>query len=534
MTAKQFAAWRARLALLMPALTVVAFWYAAYFVWRYGGLWTENDTAVFAAVTQRTIQAGSVLFPGQYVHGFGYPDWLAVIALSTGIPVPVLTAYVAPFLGAVLLVVAGYTTFSAMTGSRLTGALGLLLVLAVPELMFTALRGNHEKLNIFLMTGALYAVLRLVRAIRRGDRVFWTAVFWLCAALNVSVNDYFGTSFAAACTLLTILAIGFNWRAGGSAENRRRRLGALRRLMVPVLGAWVIAWGFIRYAYPPALGDLLLLKTALARLETLALTLHGISNPYAGLAQQWASPLVAHLMAVFRWVVFLGSAAFWVTQLWRIVVQRQPATVRALLRLALYAAFSILVVAAVPVDFVGLSAGANLEVRDYTYFALFAAPILAMALRETWRRWRSNRTAWVRRLSAAEGALLLLLIAFGLLKTTLDPSLSNNWMFYRPGELQATEAFWSLSRNQIMWVGPDDRLVYVSETWEPFSPHGNAVEGYTAAMATTDFLLSPAVEAATRIARVFPPWPPLDTANRIYDDGYAQIYQRVPSSALDP
>jgi hypothetical protein len=534
MSAKPLAGWRARLGLLMPAMTVVTLLYAAYFVWRYGGLWTENDTAVFAAVTQRTIQAGSVLFPGQYVHGFGYPDWLAVLALSSGISVPVLAAYVTPFLGAVFLAVATYVAFSALTGSRITGALALLLVLAVPELMFTVLRGNHEKLNIFLMTGALYALLRLMRPSRPSDRRFWLTIFWVCAALNVSVNDYFGTTFAVACTLLLGLAWGLTWRAGGRRAERYRRLKAVRRLILPIAGTWVIAWVFIFYIYPPALNDLLLLKTALARLESLALTLHGSSNPYAGLSTQWASPVVARLMAVFRWVVFLGSAAFWVTQMWRIGIRRRPATERQVLLLALYGAFSFLVAVAIPVDFVGLSAGANLEVRDYTYFALFAAPVLAMAVRRSQAAGVRGARRTPGRYKPVLGLALLGLIAFGTLKSTLDPSLSNNWMFYRPGERQATMAFWRLSRNQIMWVGPDDRLVYVSETWEPFSPHGDIVEGYTAGVATTDYLVSPAVEAATEIAHIMPPWPPLSSANRIYDDGFAQIYQEAPGSPFQP
>jgi hypothetical protein len=522
-------------ALLAPAVTMVTLLYAAYFVWRYGGLWTENDTAVFTAVTQRTIQAGSVLFPGQYVHGFGYPDWLAVLSLSTGLSVPVLVAYVTPFLGAMLLAAAAYVTFSALTGSRVTGALGVLLVLAVPELMFTVLRGNHEKLNMFLMTGALFALLRLMRATTAGDRRFWLVVFWLCAALNVSVNDYFGTTFAVACTLLLGLALGLTWRAGGRPGDRRSRLQAFVRLILPVAGVWVIAWLFIFYVYPPALSDLLLLKTALARLENLALTLHASSNPYTGLAAQWASPLVARFMALFRWVVFLGSALFWSLQIWAVAVRRRPVSDRRILLLALYGAFSALVVVAIPVDFVGLSAGANLEVRDYTYFALFAAPVLAMAAQRAVALGGRGRLRGVRARRATDfGVILLGLIAVGTLKSTLDPSLSNNWMFYRPGELQATQAFWHFSRNQIMWVGPDDRLVYVSEMWDPSAPHGNMVQGYTASVATTDFLVSPAVQAAIAIAHVMPPWPPLASANRIYDEGFAQIFQRVPVSAVQP
>lgn len=547
----QLAKLRRQMDALLPALVTVGLLYAAYFVWRYGGLWTENDSAVFAKVIQETIHARSVLFPGQYSHGFGYPDWVSVLALSTGIPVPILSAYVMPFLGVILMVIGTYPAFSALTGRRGVGALGVLLVLAVPEVMFTVLRGNHEKMNVFLMSGALYALLNVVRSSATRQLALWIGVFCLCAFLNVAANDYFGVSFAAACTLMTAIAYTLHRRSRASTDLKTARRTVFARLVILTLCAWIIAGWVMVVLFPSSLYDLSLLAQALAQLRRLVLFLHTSSNPYAGLLEQWANPVVAHLMAMFRWVILGGSAAFWSSQVWAVIVRRRTLSVRNMVLLGLYTAFSLLVAVAIPIDFTGLSAGSNLEVRDYTYFALFAAPLLARGMARLVRRRRPragprvdraqaagswDKTGQVR--SRAVGTALLLLIGWGLLKTTLDPVVSNNWIFYTESDLQAIQTFYQRSRHQLLWTGPDNRLVFVGETWEPLGAHGNHVEGYAAAAGTDDYLVSPAIQAAVRIAGVLAPGPVSGGAggggDRIYDDGAAQIYRSEPGSAFAP
>ena len=495
--------------------------YAGYFVLRYGGLWTENDTARFTRDAVRLLSARSVFFPGEYVHGFGYPAWLGVLALVTGLHPVFLNAVVLPFVGMGLLLACAYLGFAALLGRPSWAALSAVLLLAVPEVTFTALRGNHEKLNLAVMLLTVHLVIASYR--RPGGRARLAAGFGLILALsllNAVVNDYFAAVFAMVLsgTALAVLVVP----AGPRAARGRAALS----WAVAAAAAWMALLAVMLWVYPPARHDLALLSQVLARLRDLAAGRGVRSNPYQTAADTWASPLVFHLLAVFRILMALGSFAALLVRARALLVARRAPTLEEVASGALYGGWALLVVAAIPVDFTGLAAGTNLEVRNFTYFAVFAAPLAGRGLAALLADVGSSRRArWRRR---GIGALLAAMILGSAGKTTLDPLLSNQWLYYTPAERQALAGFWERSVRQGLWAGPDARLSNVAAEWLVSNPHENHIQGFSLTPALRDWLWSPGVGANIAAYGGLPP--PYAAQNRVYDDGGAVIYRTAPKT----
>lgn len=502
--------------------------YAAYFVLRFGGLWTENDTAVFTQVTARMLAAHSVLFPGQYSHGFGYPTWLGSLSLLTGLSVPVMNTIVMPFIAMLLFTIAAYIAYRTFLNSDKLAALSVLLIFAIPDVMFTLLRGNHEKLNIVLMLWALVVLFRAFRAVQQGsmrESAVWIGLFYVFVFTNATVNDYFASTFAVAASLTLIggwILLRLNTPATIQYRPQIVRLGSY------VIGSWLLVWWVMLYVFPPAGHDFALAHTALNKIVDLFLTLHTSSNPYSAPASQWAGKLDQILVASFRWVLSVVSIVIWGYALWKMIWRKHTWPFEHLFLLALYGAFGFLVALAIPLDFTGMNAGTNLEVRNFPYYALMASPVLVWGLiprldtlKTTWRPWVTTSSAIV----------LATFVLIGLFKSTLDPVISNQWMFYTPAERQALSAFNHHSRSETIWTGPDNRLVYADMMWHFRNRGDNTVTGFQFSQADRDLLISPEVIASSLVEQK--PVPPYLNQNRIYDNGSAQIYRLRPQTPFE-
>lgn len=514
------------LSTLWLALTV-SLLYAAYFVLRYGGLWTENDTSVFSLVGSQTVQTGNALFSQQYAHGFGYPAWMASLSLLTGLPVPVLNTVVLPYAGATLLVLTAFLAYRSLLGSVRASLVAVALLFAVPDLMFSVLRGNHEKLTIVLMLAALYALFKGFAAMERGSGAhfaFWVLLFYALVFTNATVNDYFASTFALASTLTLASAAMLSRHAGGVSRR------AMLRFALSVAVSWLLVWFVILFVFPPAAQDVRLLATVGDRIRSLFLTLQASSNPYSAPAQQWATPLISAVLAVFRWILFAGSFAVWIVALWPIAIRRKPASLGRLFLLSLYGAFGLIVAVSIPVDFTNLYAGTNLELRNFTPFALLVAPLLATFLDKRLPVARpirvlparpKHRIAWALVGVAFSGVVLL-----GLLKGTLDPIVSNQWLFYSAAEHQSLTAFARMSAGGFIWTGPDNRLPDVVTASSLANRGDSQVAAFAVQIQERDWLRSPQIVASARSQRF--PIPPYNKQNRIYDNGGAQIYRKQP------
>jgi len=511
------------------AIVCVGLAFGAYFVLRYLGLWSENDTAVFSRVITGLQRAGGFDYPGRYVHGYAYPVWGAGLSDLTGLPAAKLLQLYTPLLGNLLLGVFGFAAFRKLLGSTRLGLLAATLMFLVPELVFTVSRGNHEKLTVSLTLFALLSLLNSFLEASREDRrwgVFaaWVAVYYLAAFTLVTINALFGSSFIVAATLTMAFAFAALRRAPQSAGQ----LGYVVQRLTLISGvSWLLVALVMFFVYPSAGRDLGLLRTTIDRLSALFLSFSPESNPFSAAPDAWASLGVYRLVSSFRWFLFGASFVTWLWLLRRAWRDLGAVPLARLFMLALYVGFGVQLALSGVVDLLGLAAGTNLQVRLYTYFALLAAPVLAHGLWAFTQRFRTSRGRTL--LSGALGALLIGFTLLSLLKATLDPSVSNRWWFYRPAEVEAIH-FWD-ARQQYgsLWVGVAGRLRNAYAVSYPAgSANHNAFDILGVDPQTADALRSPVIEAAAVAWRVPPPG--LWLGDRTYDDGDTQIFHRIPQT----
>lgn len=510
-------------------LLMMALLYAAFFVLRYGGLWIENDTGVFSRQAAQLIHRGSIFFPGVYNHGFAYTAWLSGLALATGVNPATFNTEIMPFFGIVLLVIPGYLAFNELLASKRMAALGAILLVTIPDITFSALRGTHEKLSMAFVCTGLYCLFKLMDTVTNRNRprmLLWASLFLLVEFLNAGTNDYFASTFTFALTLT--LGVGYilsNLRRVPTEENWGQ---TLRILGLCVLAAWLINLWVIFVVFPPEAQDLLLIRGALAKMSHLFTTLQPGSNPYTLASSLWASNAAFEIMNIFRWFILLVSGLMWGINVYQVLVRRQRLEKSRLLLISTYTAFALLVGASIPLDFSGLAAGTNLEVRNFTYVILLGIPLVAEAIYRVTHTQRLLRLGvlnlQVRKIARPTViATMCILLLVGFLKVTLDPLVSNYWLFYTPQEAQALHFFWDHNRNQTLWTGPDDRLAFYAHSRLIANPKNNNVIGFEAVPFTYEYLYSPLVRSSDLVLR-FPIFD-YQANNRVYDNGGAQIYR---------
>jgi len=182
--------------------------------------------------------------------------------------------------------------------------------------------------------------------------------------------------------------------------------------------------------------------------------------------------------------------------------------------------------AAVGVDLLGLAAGSNLQVRLYSYVVLWAAPQFVLFVVRVSRRVTVPGGPAVR--GAALLAVFAVLLSSSVLKSTLDPVLSNRWLGYHPSEVQAVRTWTQHSQSSSIWVGIDARVVfaYVAESGVTV-PRFNSLSAIPAERVGSGFALqSPLTLSNNRVWNL--PLPELLLGDRIYDNGTSQILWRHP------
>lgn len=454
-------------------LTVVislALCFGSYFVLRYLGYWMEQDTAQFVNYIYSLREHGRIDYAGAYSHGFAYSTWAAILEAMTGLSVSDLTQLFLPLVGNVLIAVIGFATFRYFLASSALGALTVAIYFLIPELVFTISRGNHEKLTIALVLLASMALAKSLPPASSSQRnwvVFatWNAVLYLSVFMAASLNAFFGSSFVVAVTLtLVFLTLG---------ARLIPRVGTLnRQLLVKVTVAWLLIGLVILYVYPSTRGVIAVIGAGLERVATLselgqtdrdASLQTATPTPYAIVNTFWRSIAVYRVLTFFRWLLLLISLVIWAAEVVSAIRRRSTLRHGRVLLLGFYGAFAAQLMVAVPIDFLGTQGGSNLQVRLYTYFALFSAPFLALGL----FRLSRSRIAGVATTSAFVAAFLVLSVLSSL-KATLDPGVSNTWLFYDPQEVIAID-FWEhrhLGTSRI-WVSPGGRLRFGYVAFNP-------------------------------------------------------------------
>jgi hypothetical protein len=495
--------------LALLGLAVLA---GTYFVVRYGGQWAEADTGLMAHAT-RVVAQTQQLAPvndGVYSNGYGYQVVSTAIMAFTGLDIQTLQQMVYPLVAA-FLVLPAWVLYRELTGSARAASLATLLLLLVPEHLFAIFRGSHERLDRAFVFTALWLLIRSIRL--RGDRgmlVTHVGLVLLASWGLIATNALFGMSFVAALATACLLSwIGLRGPAGVRPFARE----TTPLLVWAAVGAAALLLVFIAFVYPPfasALGQLLSIPERLIVLIT-----SGGSgfDPYAALAAGWVSPTAFLVLSVMNFVLLVSSVAIWVAHGWAWLRGGKPASTGMWLLWLLYAAFAVQGAAGIVSDRTGALQG-NVQYRLFALFAPFAVPLVADAI----VRWRPG--AWPRRVLAGAFALTTVL---ALTKATLDPTLSNKWLFYSNGEIDALRWADAHQQKAKTWLGPDDRLESAYELEVGYPVTGNDwVSGEPTPDITTVVISDAVVGLAARIDATIPS---LAGRNLVYDDGDTQLYR---------
>lgn len=511
---------------------VFAFAVTLYVGLRYGYRTGETDTTAFTGFVQTVLAQHTIVPSGNvYPHGYAYQTLAATLVLVTGLNVMQVLLVLLPFLALATALIA-FVTFRRLTGSELLGSIAALLLFIQPEFLFVIERGNHEKVTDALVLTLVFLLVASFQAEHRlASLVVLIVAFYLCAWCLITTNAFFGSSFMAGLALslvggLVMLCLSRS-RASETAGS-----ASLRRLIYTLLAGLVLVFVFITDLYAPARYNLNLFHTLIQKLELLFLTIEPAGTPYATLSSGYVAPWVYPLLSTFNWIVLAGAGATWIWLALRFKRQGVGTKGRPLFLLWLMAAaFAVEVGVSAVIDLAGFL-GDNLEVRLFPIFMLFGIPLAVIGA----ARLCPRIPAGLPRRVALVGGLLLLgsVTITSVLKATNDPLVSNKWIFATRDEMRALTWSGHYLGGQTVWAGFDERLTTVAVVQDlPTSSPPNV--HYQTGVPTMDARYTIASEViARRSLRLDIPASDVLEDDRIFDDGSAQLYHRVPVTPYQP
>ncbi len=516
-----------------PLLVVsVGILFGSYFVLRYGGYWAENDSAFFVSAIEQLKEHKTIIYPGGYTHGFTYSVWASMLSLITGVSTGELLRVYTPILGNVLVALLAFASFRRFLGTNRLGLLAAAFLFLVPELVFTASRGNHEKLSIALILLASLSILQSTRALYGHQQtmgkgyVSWTLVFYIASFALVSTNIIFGLALLSAWTFAASFLLLLALRP--SSRQSAFRVAA-QKLSMMTGTAWLAAFIILWFIYPPMKTDLLHIRTSLEGIFDFVAVESEVSGrqPYQAIQQSWVSQPVYLALSFSRWVLFVCSGIAATVLLFRGLVTPRTLSVARAVLLGMYIALGLELTVTVIADFSGLSFGDNLQVRFFTYFTLFAAPLAVLFLVTVMRSLSGLIPSNVLRIVLI--SLVVFFAGASLVKATLDPSVSNLWIFYHPDEIEALRTWASHVERKQIYVGWQVRM------WPAWimsqqigMPRKNFPDSFIPAP-QTGYAFDSAINRA-QVSAWVSPLSPLLMEDRVYDNGLAQIYHKTPST----
>jgi hypothetical protein len=508
----------------LAILSAYALFAAGYVYLRFAWRWLDGDAASLTWASQSVFQAGELTpATGAYQIGYAYPALNVFLSHLTGISIASLQGFVQPFLTALLVPVA-VVAFRALTGSQAVGLLGGLLLFVQPEFLFETVRGSHARLTWTLALGMLFALARSFGAAHSARAVArWVLLFYACCFSLIASNSFFAFSY--------VVGIAFAF-LGGWILLRWWRQGheiaaGLGRLLYVILSCAVLMFLFYFYIYPPALVQVRVLESIVNQVAAFFLDVDVGTNPYAYVQATWLSRELYLALTLLNWLLLLVSFAAWSRKAWTLARRRGKLTGPALLLWLLYAAFASLMALSLILDWAGVLS-ANLQVRMFPHFMVFAIPLAGEALVDA-LRWAGRQDVAVRAALAAALALGVAYFALAaLLKVTNEPLLSSQWQFHLPGERLALEWGGTYLREAQVWAGFDRRLAGSPAFHEAWRSNGVVATWGRPDLQSDYYLLSEVTAMYARRRRV--PLPDTRPQLQLYDSGSATLFKRRPST----
>ena len=156
-----------------------------------------------------------------YPSGYGYQAVSTTILAYTGLDVRVLQQVAYPLISAAVVLPA-WALFREVGGAVRVAAIGTLLLLLIPEHLFTLLRGSHERLDRTFLLLLVWFVVRRARIGKSPRSQPCTGRDRARPYGLVATNVLFAMSVAAALTMAA-LASWTLWRTASGVRSRGPR-----------------------------------------------------------------------------------------------------------------------------------------------------------------------------------------------------------------------------------------------------------------------------------------------------------------------
>lgn len=506
-----------------------------YWVLRYGGNWVEGDTSRMTAAIQTILQNGRLISTAGriYPSGFLHSAYGAFLSLIVNINVIEFQTWM--FLPtAIGLTLLTFVFYRRILGNPVMAGAATVMLNLQGDLLFTTSRGSHEKLSFTLIFVSLLAMaLATVRFSSARQRLALAPVYYLTTFALSTTNAFFASTFVAA--LILAFLTGSILIPHITSEQRLSMW-----LTYIATTSLIFIYVVVFVLYTPALS---MVQTAGNLFERLRLFLFSLGEPpaaiYQAASQAWVFPqawLVLRLFDVFLVAIatagWLDLALYWRQ---RRKLSPEPMPIGHFWLLVLFPAFAIQNIGVIVSDITGsVTDIKNLQVRLVPLTAFAAAPLVAYALQRLFAALHTRRL-WYRLATVSLAGAMVAFTGLALIKSTSEPLLSNNWLFYAPEEAAGVSwlnehalllSFHWGRRTPRVWTGPGNRLgpLWLNNYWEAAREHipATANEPYRLVF------LSPTVRMLT--ARRYQPLPSTMPALRIYDNGATQLYFKLPEA----
>jgi hypothetical protein len=515
---RRVAQWPLLMLLLLYALLA-----GGYFVLRYGGRWSDSDTANLTLATAAVAVEGTLVpSRGLYGLGFAYQALSAFVLCVSGLSLAQLQFAVYPLLAAGLASIA-FVLYRELTGEAIMGALAAFLLFLQPDFLFAIFRGSHEKVTWLAALLALYLLANSFSQTGRLSRLIpQVLLFYLAVLALASSNALFGSSFIIALALS--LATGFVLlRLLHLDEGIAAR--TVVRLTYVLLSALVLWFVLVFHLYTPAMRLLLDLKHVVDRAVAVILGIQARVDPYAAVTRGWVSRSAYLGLTLPTWTAAAASFATWVYLGWQMLRGRRvlaPAAQQ--LMWLLYGAFGLQLAAAVALDQTGAISG-NLQVRLFPAVMVVVFPMITWGMVHLWRgSMRPQPTRW---LAALLCVGVLWASAASLLKATNDPWLSNYLNLWTIHEEQAVRWVEGHVQHESVWLGLSGIRVASRAVADGFGNESHNRPDTWIVDAETRALLLSSADAMLSL-KTGVPLPDVRGEHRTYDNGEAWMYQKRP------
>jgi hypothetical protein len=491
---------------------------AGYYVLRYHGLWTENDTATINQAIE-SMRHQRILLPTYlYQHGFQYQAISLTLLYFTNLTTQVLQLQVYPVLAIAGFILTSFVFFREVLKDPRAAAMASMMLIFQPDILFVTLRGSHEKITWPLMMLALAILYRsLGKSLKR--MVIYVLLFYMVVFAIDTTNVFFGSVFLVAVALSMVLGfVLFRFWRGAQPPLPRQDI---QRLMYISLSGSILIYIFIMYTYPPALANLRMLRSILEQVSALLLSFEVKAQPYGYIATGWINSGVYLMLTVFTWMVIGTSFLVWLRHGWRLIKRKAVPGLSENLDWLLYAGFAIQIAVSIAVDLSG-ALSANLQLRLFPSFTVVAIVLLVRFLKEELASVRLRpRLKMIAVISS--GLLSAWFTLASVLKATNDPALSNKWCFFFPSELEAVAWIDGHLRSAVLWTGIDERLATIFVANFRYISQSENTYRFGRIQPNMKYVLASTTDRQ-RAGRLGVTLLPVAYWDQIFDDGYSQIY----------